>query len=525
MWRGKHDGITVPQPDRFPHICRPRFHLAVLRTARVAAHRKGQIILISGEAGIGKSRLVAETIASDADSETLVLRGNCYESDRAAPYAPLTEIVRGLVAPRSLAVIVERLGPLALDLRAILPELPVTLPDPVPSPVDPEQQKRRLFHALTTLLARLATDAPLMIVLEDLHWSDDATLEFLRYFARRIEPHRLLLIATYRSNEMPHTLTQVLSDLTRERLATELILVPFTRAEIEAMLQAIFDLRRPVQVDFLDAIALLTDGNPFFIEETLKELIASGDVLYADVLRDHTTLSALHVPRTVQDVVQRRSLRLSPAARETLAIAAIIGRRFDFALLQEVRGGDEDPLLAQTRELLAEQLIVEESAERFAFRHALTQQAIAAHLLARERRALHRRVAEALERRAVTSDASVADLAYHYTAAEVWERALHYARRAAERAVALDSPHAAVAQWTRVLEATLQLGETPDPETYRARGRAQETVGAFTLARADYERAVEVSEVSGDRRATWQSLIDLGLLWSAHDYDQARHNF
>ena len=164
------------------------------------------------------------------------------------------------------------------------------------------------------------------------------------------------------------------------------------------MLRAILRSERPVRADLVAAIHGLTEGNPFFVEEVLKSLLAVGEAPAAVDAWDSGTVSELRIPRTVQDAVQRRTARLRPESRHLLELAAIVGRRFDFALLQELAGADEPTLLAAIKELIAAQLVVEESADRFAFRHALTRQAVLAELLARERLALHRTIAETMER-------------------------------------------------------------------------------------------------------------------------------
>jgi predicted ATPase len=154
------------------------------------------------------------------------------------------------------------------------------------------------------------------------------------------------------------------------------------------MLQAIFALQRPVLADTLSAIHTLTEGNPFFIEEILKSLVTTGEIFYADGIWKRKTPQELCIPQSIQDAVQQRTEQLSSSARQVLTFAAVAGRRFDFALLQQIMHYDEEQLLVLIKELIAAQLVIEESVERFAFRHALTQQAIYGDLLARERRAL-----------------------------------------------------------------------------------------------------------------------------------------
>jgi DNA-binding CsgD family transcriptional regulator len=204
-----------------------------------------------------------------------------------------------------------------------------------------------------------------------------------------------------------------------------------------------------------------------------------------------------------------------------VVLAAVAGRRFDFAVLQQLTHHDEQQLLALMKELVGAQLVVEASAEQFAFRHALTRQAIYAELLVRERKALHRTIAETMESLyAGALEAHVADLAYHFSEAGVFEKALSYAQQAGEAAQRLYAPRAAIEQFTRALDAARELPLAPLAALYHARGQAYETLGEFEQARHDYEQALEAAHEAHDDVAEWQSLLDLGALWSERDYQQ-----
>jgi len=491
---------------------------------------KGQIVLLSGEAGIGKSRLVAEAKTYATAQGFLLLQGQCFPTDRSCPYAPLLDLLRAHLATSSPEQVVAEMGSLASALSPLLPDL-LPLPSDLPSlpPLDPEQEKRRLFAALAHLFLRPTTKQPGLLIVEDLHWSDETSLDFLHYLARRCTASPLLVLLTYRSDEVQPGLSHFLAHLDRERLAQECALAPLTRSEVSAMLYAIFALRRSVftvpplaQVELLDAMYTLTEGNPFFIEELLKSLIEAGDIFYEQGRWKRKELRELHIPRSVQDAVQQRTYHLSEGARQVLHLAAVAGRHFDFALLQALTQQDEAQLLRLIKELIAAQLVVEESAEQFAFRHALTRQAVYAELLVRERKALHRTIAETIEHLyAPALEAHLADLAIHFSEAEVWEKALEYGRRAGEQAQALYAPQAAIEQLTRALQAAQHGSLPPSARLYRARGLSYETLGAFESARADHEIALRMTHLAEDRHGEWQSLMDIGFLWAGRDYAQA----
>jgi DNA-binding NarL/FixJ family response regulator len=507
-------------------------YLAELRRALEAARdRRGQAVLLSGEAGIGKSRLVREVAARADEIGLHVAQGTCFEPDRQLPYAPLIELLRALLAawpPDQVAAALAE--PVVAPLARLLPELGPRLPaGAAAAPASPAQERRHVFQALVGLLTRLAAIRPLLLVVEDVHWSDEASLEALTYLARRLRGEPMLLLLTYRSDEVLPALSHALAELERERLASELRLAPLSSAELLAMLRAIFDLPQSIHPELGEAIYDLTEGNPFFVEEVLGSLVAAGDIFYAAGRWNRKPLDELRIPRTIQDAVRRRAARLSQPARRTLALAAVAGRRFDFGLLQALTGAAESDLLAQLRELIDAQLVVEvdNTTDQFAFRHALTRQAISAELLGRERRALHRRVAEALEqlRAGPAAEPPLEDLAAHYAAAGVWDKALTYAQRAGERAQALHVPRAAVDQFSRALEAAERLGIEPAAALHQARGQAHELLGHFEAARADYERALARAEAAGQRTAEWQARVALGLLWAGRDYAQAADHY
>ncbi|NTU77989.1 MAG: AAA family ATPase [Chloroflexales bacterium] len=480
---------------------------------------RAQCVLLAGEAGVGKSRLASEANAYATERGFVILQGTCFPQDSACPYAPLIDILRAQLAVGALpTVVVERF---AHELAPLLPDLVHPLPDlPPPPTLDTGQQQRRLFNALTVCLTATASQ-PVLLVVEDLHWCDESSLDFLLYLLRHPGVWSLLLVGTFRSDEVDPRLGRWLAQLERERLAQELQLAPLSRDEVAAMIRTIFALPRSVRLETLDTVYRLTEGNPFFVEELLKALIAAGDIFYANGSWDRKPMEALRIPRSLNDAVAQRVVLLGEEARRVLTLAAVVGRRFDFALLQRLAELDEGELLPLVKELIAAQLVVEESTERFAFRHALTRQAISAGLLARERAALHRLVAEETERcYADALDLHVADLAYHYFESGSWERALEYAQRAGERALALGSPLAAVEQYSRALQATNAVGVTPSPALPLARGHAYATLGDFEHARADYERALELARAAQDSEAIWQSMLDLGQLWASRDYQQ-----
>ena len=472
---------------------------------------RGNNVVLTGEAGIGKTRLAAEARAVAVGRDVHVLQGSAFELDRAVPYGPITDLFRTYLSTRSPQQALEELGPAVVPLARLLPIVAAWLPqdsDQLPT----RDEKQATLQGLLLAFDRLAQRGPTMVVIEDVHWADEATLDLLLHLVRSARARPLLVLLTLRTEDAGPSVVDFRATLERQRLIVEMPLSPLSRAETETMIQCIAG--ATMRSDLLEMILGLTDGNPFFVEETVRSAITAGDAPLQP--------GAVRIPRSVHDGVQRRVNRLGEPARRVVQIAAVAGRRFDFALLQTLLGVDERELFSILKELIRAQLVIEETDERFAFRHALTRQAVYADLLGRERRALHIEVLAALEQLTRhAEEVPYEELAYHAHAAAAWAKTVPYASAAGERALLMHAPRAAVEHFGRVIEAAEKLGRSPGPDVLRGRGQAYHSLGQFELARADYEAALELATTAGDKRVAWQLLVDLNVLWSARDYSAA----
>jgi DNA-binding CsgD family transcriptional regulator/tetratricopeptide (TPR) repeat protein len=401
-----------------------------------AAAGNGRVVLVAGDAGIGKSALMRAFLARARSDGARVFVGECSEAEAARPFGSFIDILRAATAELPADAIERILRGDASELRRLLPAREGGQEVP-PSSATERYRTHESFAAFFTDIARVA---PLVIAVEDLHWADPATLELIPYLARKLSSSRVIVVTTYRSDELHrlHALAPALAELKRSPQAIELHVPRLSLMETGKMVQATLGLALAPTSEFCRALDRVCEGNPFFLEEVLKALAQRGDLVYRDgAWEPGKEVPKLVIPDSVRGAVDQRMYRLTADAQRALRIAAVIGRRFDFDLLQQVSEIPERTLLDALASALDAQLVVEDSdpsGDRFAFRHALTREAVLAGLLQRERRSLHRLAGEALERRA-GDNTEVADaLAYHFDEAGEPERAVRYHVLAAKEA-------------------------------------------------------------------------------------------
>ncbi|HEY9286691.1 MAG TPA: AAA family ATPase, partial [Candidatus Dormibacteraeota bacterium] len=409
--------------------------LSLLEDALVAAHRgDGQAVLIAGDAGVGKTRLVNELKMRARRAGILVLSGSTSEAEMALPYLPFVEAIGNYLAGVDLEPIRLELGPgTCRQLSQILPqfELQTSLIDPG----EPNQAKVRLYEAMLALLRALAARQGMLLVLEDLHWADASSRELLEYIVRRIRRRtRILVLATYRSDEVNrrHPLLPLVQGWERSGAMTAIHLPPLAPAGVEAMVSAIFD-RAPVAPDLRDFLFLRTEGNPFVLEEFLKAALDRGDIFLTDGGWDRKAIHDLRLPSTVKHAILLRVERMSEELGGILRAAAVLGRSFDYRLLVAVSAQPEPTVLHALRAFVNSQLMDEEPSGRYRFRHALTREAIYDDLITPEKERLHASAARALES---SPGVDKHELAHHLMAAGQWEAAVPVALEAAREAEA-----------------------------------------------------------------------------------------
>lgn len=467
------------------------------------------LALVTGEPGIGKSRLAKELAEEASVGGTTVLFGRC-DSEQIIPYQPFVQALHHVVAGSSTPTLVELTGSWAPDLVRLIPELSDRLPEPgTPLTTTPDTARYRLFEAVAAILAGLRRTAPVLLLIDDLQWADQPTLLLLRHVLRSGEVAGLVVMTTCRDGEVgpDHPLTATLADLHRDDLVTSVPLGRLDIGDVEAMLDGRVGLAREVH--------RVTAGNPFFVRALARHLADTGA----------EDLSGAGVPTGVADVVRRRLALQSADAQRSLVAAAVIGRRFALDILARATRLSETATLAALEQACAARLVVEDldAAGQFSFVHDLVREAVVDQLGPSRRALLHRSVGEAL---ATLAPESVADLARHFCAAgpTVADRAAGYAVQAAEAA----SGQLAHEDAARYCDAALAALPNTAPALRRgglhlALGDACAKAGDPERANRAFAHAADAARIAGDAELLARCALGAAATWGgAGRVDQRR---
>ncbi|MEO5986414.1 MAG: AAA family ATPase [Candidatus Limnocylindria bacterium] len=450
----------------------------------LASRHRPRVCLVAGDAGIGKTRLISEfaSVAREAGAQVLV--GDCLQlGDSGLPYAPFVGALRPLIRSLPGDRLDELIGPGRPELAHLLPDLDSD-PNPTGRRHGQPADQARLFEVVLGLVRRLAERQPLVLVLEDLHWSDSSTRDLLKFLVRSGGDARLLIVGTYRSDEMHrrHPLRPLLAELARLEGVDSMELAPLDDVELANLLAGIIDGAPPPEL--VSTVMARSGGNPLFVEE----LMAAGEV-------------GLALPRSLRDTLDERIRRLSESAQQVLRIASVGGQSVDHETLAAVAALPEDALTAAIRENVEHHLLIPTAPHKtpgYRFRHALVQEVVYEDLLPNERTRLHAAHAVTLDRRADGNPHEragiAAQLAHHWLMAHDLEHSLAAsvaAGRSAVHAFAHREGQAflerALELWTRVpadrlppgLERTVILEEAAE-----AAAQAGDTRRSIDLVRS-----------------------------------------
>jgi class 3 adenylate cyclase len=495
--------------------------LSVLEDALLSALRgDGGVVIVGGEAGMGKTRLVNALAMRARRLGCVVISGACSEAELSLPYLPFLEAIGNYFETADLPAIRERLGPAAEELAQLFPQMG----RPTPTAGDAGQAKLRLFESILLLLRDAARSRALMLILEDLHWADPATRELLDYATRRLRSTNVLVVATYRTDELhrKHALLPTIQGWRRAGHVELVELEALDAPRVADMVCAIFD-EESVTDEFRDFLHDRSEGNPFVLEEMLRDALDRGDIFHNEKGWDRKSIVEIRIPRTVKDTLLQRLERLAHEHVAVLSAASVIGRSFDLKTLAAVAGVDEAGVLAALEASVTAQLLEEEdrTSGRYRFRHALTREAVYEDLVVPRRQQLHSRVADVL---AARSDRAAVDLANHLLMAGRHNEAVAMCVAAAEDAIRAYAYRDA----GELLERAAPYGSDPIDRA-RMLGRAgycywlnAETANARRIlepAIADLESAGLKIEAAGQR------LILGRCYWELMKPDLAREQF
>ena len=457
--------------------------------------RAGQLtlVLVAGEPGAGKTRLTAEFAQDAIATGATLLFGSCEEG-LGVPHQPFVECIRSLLAGAARP----RLGPHAAELTRLVPELAEHMPElPPPLRSDPETERYQLFNAVVEMLDDVATDAPVVVVLDDLHWATPPTLQLLRHLVRSKLNAAVLVVGTFRSTDVDeaHPLTEAMADLHRSEAVERLDLAGLEAGYVRSYLEEIAGYALDARADALAArVHAETDGNPFFVREVLLHLVEAGHLYLVDGRWETDDAYLNAVPARARDVISQRLSRLGDDARTLLARAAVVGTDFRLGVLTRLVDSDSDAIFDALERASAARLVQEIGVDHYRFTHALVRSALLDGLSASRRARLHRQVAEALEASADDGgDSEVEELADHWVAAgEAGDpsKAIQYLRLAAARASEQLAHDAAANVLRRALDLARQIGSDPRTEAELladlggAQRRAGDPVSRSTLLEA-----------------------------------------
>ena len=477
---------------------------------------EGRLLLLTGEAGVGKTRLAQEaTLICRANGMHLTV-GQCYEPQQRVAYYPFLTIVSRLVEMAQM-----RLGfdPLQRwpQLRALDPRDTQT-PDSDDGQLATDGDHQPLFWAVAGLIEAVSETMALVVALDDLHWADQSSLELLHHLAHQLRRASVLLIGTYRDTEVGrrHPLRRVLRDLHREHLSDDIVIgrlnVKETRALMSSMLGS-----ESVSPGFVDLVQRSTEGNAFFVQEIVRTLVERGEAFQENGVWDYRSVDEIAIPRNVYEAIGERLSRLSESAQELLSEASALGESFEFDDLIGMGERSEEEIERSLEEAAQASVVRFGQGDSYAFYHALIQQVLYRDLSPRRRKRLHLAAGQAIEQQPVqVRDRRSAELAWHYAQGGMPDRALHYSVLAGDQAEKRFA-HRESENHYRVALNLAQNNNDPSlkPLILERLGRVLTNYGRYEDARQLLEQAAtlfrQVADHAGEARVT----VQLGSVYRA----------
>jgi tetratricopeptide (TPR) repeat protein len=480
---------------------------------------RGRLVTLVGEPGIGKTRIADELATYAHLRGAEVLWGRCYEGEGAPAYWPWTQIIRAYARDHDPEVLLAEMGPGAGDIGHLVPQIRQSLADlPVAAPLDSEQARFRLFDSVSTFLANAARRRPLVLVLDDLHVADKPSLLLLRFLAWELRHARMLVVGTYRDVQLGrhHPLAETIGELVREQHAARIVLRGIDKEDVARFIELSAAVTPPDGL--VTAVLRETDGNPLFVSEVVRLLVAEGRL---DRIEEGASWT-MTIPEGVREAIGRRLDRLSDACNSVLRLASVMGREFELPALERVSDLSEEELMDAFEEAIRARVVVEvpHGRGRYRFSHALIQEVLYAELPSPRRARLHARIGEALENlHAATLELHLDELAHHFVeaahAGQV-EKGIDYAARAGAHAAGRLAYEEAAAYYEQALEA-MDMLPRPDDEhrcdLVLAAGEAHARAADFAKAMGAFGRGADLACALADPERLARAALGYGRGW------------
>jgi len=460
----------------------------LLRYLESASAGKGATILVSGEAGTGKTRLIHEFLKTVQENEMNVLSGWCL-SNAVTPYFPFVEAFKSYFS----AANGKRVQHEGLEIIAWLTGLKQSENSETYRNLAPQVWKDLTFEVVSKTLQSISTEKPTVLFIEDVHWADSASLALLHYISRTLGSERLLVLATFRSEELTadvegydHPLAEELRLMRRENLVREIHLADLDQACVTIIVENMMGGR--VDPELAERLTKESRGNALFVVESLRMLFERGS-LYKEGEQWFLTVDNLGIPNKIKDVILRRLSQLRFNQRRALDAASVIGEKFDVNLLSVVLNQDSLEVLENLNTIARSTSLIGVEEEFFRFDHARSREAIYEEMALPLKRGYHRRIAEKLESAESGGRLPFSDIAYHYAEAGNEEKAVEFAIAAGQDALARFSNTEAIKHFAYVLQTAPRVSRSSE-----IRNVALEGLGDAYYANRSYRKAAEVFE-------------------------------
>ncbi|UCE74367.1 MAG: tetratricopeptide repeat protein, partial [Methanomassiliicoccales archaeon] len=567
---------TFSGPPRTRFVGREKEFEEIKRHLHESIQGRGRLVFVIGEAGIGKSRLISELSEYAKTKNVISLKGRCLYHENTEPYLPFIDAFGEYLSERKRESREEEgqdvqssddifsMGLVGIagsssasqefmdqpydDTGELVPMglLPIDEEEsgahpPAIDKINLQEERTKLFESLSQLVIDVSKKEPLLLVLEDLQWADDGSLQLLHYLARNIQNSRVMICGAYRPEEIEnirgevHPLAKTLKRMRPEKLFYEIVLNRFDEKSTASMMESLLK-KRDIPESFTKRLYEESEGNPFFIEEVVRSLVNEG-LIDPNIYTWETKFdpSKIHIPGTIRDVIGRRIDRLDEGTKAILRYASVIGNQFTFETLLRISGVNEEELIDSIDALISTNMILEDTAtkeERYRFDHTQIREVIYNSMSRSRRRLMHKKIGYIIEDLNKNRlDEVVYNLAHHFNMGKDTEKILTYAILAGEKATSSFAPEDALNYYNMALGSLERLEDTKENKKkriglLRRLGELSFNLSEWKLALDYYKKSITICEDIDSDEDKAESLRKSGyVLNRMGNWEQAALNF